>query len=135
MAVNLQSVRMVAGAVSFTAPVILAARIALCGAALALLTPTARAAVVSWYGEEHRGKPMAWRGRPFNPDRLTCACWCHPFGSVLRVTSGRRAVDVMVTDRGPARWTGADHDLSRAAFARLGPLRRGHLTVTVKRLR
>lgn len=74
--------RAMAGALPFTAPAFFVAQIALCGAALGLVAPTARAAVASWYGEEHRGRPMAWRGRPFDPDRMTYACWCHPLRSV-----------------------------------------------------
>jgi rare lipoprotein A len=74
-------------------------------------------------------------GRPFDPDRLTCATWGWPLGTVLRVSTwdGSRAVVVRVTDRGPARWTRADIDLSRAAFRRLAPLGTGRLKVRVRR--
>lgn len=90
--------------------------------------------VTSWYGEEHRGKPMANR-QPFNPDALTCASWHHPLGTRLRVAHGRVAVVVTVTDRGPARrlLRTRQLDLSHAAFAALGDPSAGLLAVTVTR--
>lgn len=92
----------------------------------------ARAEIASWYGESHRGKPMAWRGRPFDPDALTCASWAYPFGTRLRVWYRERSVVVTVTDRGPALWTGAQIDLSRAAFARLTRLSVGRVNVRIE---
>lgn len=91
--------------------------------------------VASWYGEDHRGRPMANR-QPFNPDALTCASWHHPMGTRLRVAHGRTAVVVTVTDRGPARrlLRTRQLDLSRAAFAALAHPDRGLLAVTVTRL-
>ncbi len=88
--------------------------------------------VTSWYGEDHRGRPMA-NGRPFNPDRPTCASWFHPLGTRLEVRHARRRVVVTVTDRGPARrlLRTLQLDLSRAAFAALGNTDLGLLAVTV----
>ena len=34
----------------------------------------------SWYGEEHRGLPMA-NGQRFNPDRFTAASWSFELGT------------------------------------------------------
>lgn len=91
------------------------------------------AATASWYGRAHAGRLMA-NGRPFDPDALTCASWFYPLGTVLRVTNGSRSVEVIVTDRGPARRLVADGrliDLSRAAFRRIGHLRDGLIEVTI----
>ena len=91
------------------------------------LAPTAWSQTASWYGEAHRGLPMA-NGRPFNPDRLTAASWFYPLGTWLEVRHGGKSVRVQVTDRGPARRLvrqGRVIDLSRAAFARLAPTRVG----------
>lgn len=100
--------------------------------AVALAQSGCRAEVASWYGESHRGRPMA-NTRPFDPDALTCASWFHPLGTRLRVVAGDRSVAVTVTDRGPDRRLLATRqlDLSRAAFRRLAPLREGLVTVAV----
>lgn len=80
--------------------------------------------LASWYGEAHRGKPIA-NGQPFDPDRLTAASWFYPLGTAVRVSLAsepRRSVVVTVTDRGPARRlvrAGRVIDLSHAAFSQL----------------
>ena len=100
-----------------------------------LLMVPLHAATASWYGEESLG-PMA-NGRPFDPSALTCASWFYPFGTRLQVIHGTNSVVVTVTDRGPAKRLvrkGRVIDLSRAAFARLAPLSKGVIPVTIKRL-
>ncbi len=94
--------------------------------------PRAQAGVASWYGDELRGRLMA-NGKPFDPDRFTCASWHYPLGTVLRVTlaGSSRSVTVVVTDRGPARRLRREIDLSRAAFARLAPTSVGLIKVSV----
>lgn len=90
----------------------------------------------SWYGYEiQRGSLMA-NGQPFNPAALTCASWSYPLGTRLRVARGTNAVVVTVTDRGPAKrlLRTRQIDLSRAAFARLAPLRDGLTRVHVTTL-
>lgn len=93
--------------------------------------------IASWYGEEHRGRPMANR-QPFDPDRLTCASWFYPLGTWLVVerTDGLPGrVVVQVTDRGPHRRlvrAGRIVDLSRAAFARIEGLEMGLCEVRVQ---
>lgn len=97
------------------------------------------AGLASWYGEEHRGKPMA-NGNPFDPDKLTAASWFYPLGTRVRVSvddSSRpaRSVLVTITDRGPSHRlvrAGRIIDLSRAAFARLAPPESGLLSVMVE---
>ncbi len=75
----------------------------------------------SWYGEKYRGKLCA-NGTPFNPDKMTCASWDYPFGTMLEVSYQGRKINVKVTDRGPAKRyykKGRKLDLSKAAFAKL----------------
>jgi peptidoglycan lytic transglycosylase len=97
--------------------------------------------VASWYGEDHRGRPMA-NCKPFNPDRLTAASWFYPLGTKLRVTStsstGSKTVIVTVTDRGPSKTLVRDGriiDLTHAAFKRLAHPNLGLVEVTVQPVR
>ena len=89
----------------------------------------------SWYGEEHRGLPMA-NGHPFNPDLLTAASWSYPLGTKVVVTHEDRSVVVEITDRGPAKrlfHRGRKIDLSRSAFARLADPDLGLIEVAVRK--
>jgi rare lipoprotein A len=89
----------------------------------------------SWYGEAHRGWPMA-NGQRFDPDKLTAASWFYPLGTQVVVTHAGRSVVVEITDRGPAKRLvneGRKIDLSRAAFARLANPDRGLIAVSVKK--
>jgi rare lipoprotein A len=89
----------------------------------------------SWYGEQHRGLPMA-NGQPFNPDKLTAASWFFDLGTKVVVTHAQRSVVVDITDRGPAKRLvkeGRKIDLSRAAFAKLANPDHGHIEVTIKK--
>jgi len=94
----------------------------------------AQTSQASWYGEQHRGLPMA-NGQPFNPDRLTAASWFYPLGTKVVVAHDGRRVVVEVTDRGPAKrlvHQGRKIDLSRAAFARLAPTEVGLIDVVIQ---
>lgn len=93
-----------------------------------------RPQIASWYGDECRGKPMA-NGKPFDPDKLTCAMWDVPFGTKLNVIHGNRSVIVVVTDRGPARRLNRAIDLSEAAFRRLADTRNGLIEVQIEMLK
>lgn len=84
----------------------------------------------SWYGYES-GKITA-SGTRFHPDGLSAAHRTLKFGTKLRVTYNGKSVDVVVTDRGPARWTKRDLDLSHGAAAALGIIRRGVACVGVR---
>ena len=91
----------------------------------------------SWYGEKHRGLPMA-NGQRFNPDKLTGASWFFDFGTQVVVTHANRSVVVEITDRGPAKrllYEGRKIDLSRAAFAKLADPDLGLINVTIRKQR
>ena len=89
----------------------------------------------SWYGEQHRGLPMA-NGNRFNPDKFTAASWFYNLGTRVVVTHANRSIVIDITARGPARHLvneGRKIDLSRAAFARLANPERGLISVIVKK--
>lgn len=90
----------------------------------------------SWYGWECADRPMA-NGEAFNPELYTCASWDYPLGTILTVTclGTGRSVDVVVTDRGPAKHLveqGRRIDLSEAAFAAISETRRGIERVEIR---
>jgi len=105
--------------------------IALAVLALALPFGAARATVtvqeglVSWYGEQFHDRPTA-SGQLFDSTAMTMAHPTLPFGTKVKVTNLRngRSVVLTVNDRGP--FVGKRiADLSQAAAATLGILRRG----------
>jgi rare lipoprotein A len=73
---------------------------------------------------------MTAQGHRFKPDGFTAAHRTLPFGTRLHVTYQGRSVDVVINDRGPAKWTGRCLDLSRGAARALGMLGAGVGTVT-----
>jgi rare lipoprotein A len=80
---------------------------------------------VSWYGAAFHNRPTA-SGELFDSGGMTMAHPSLPFGTRVRVTNVRngRSVVVRVNDRGP--FVGQRiADLSRAAAAQLGMLKRG----------
>jgi len=88
----------------------------------------------SWYGEKFRGAMCADGKTRFDPDKMTCASWDYPFGTLLEVSYGGRKVRVRVTDRGPAMKyyrKGRKLDLSKAAFGKLEKTEKGIITVKV----
>lgn len=89
--------------------------------------------IASWYGDELRGKAMA-NGKPFDPDKLTCAHWGYSFGTKLRVSYSGKSVVVTVTDRGPNRRLGRAIDLSQEAFRQLADIKKGLIEVTIERV-
>lgn len=125
------------------AGLVLAASVAAAAEPTRPLRPQQAPVLASFYGEECRGLPMAYEGRPFDPDALTCASWFYSFGTVLEVRSGAKTVLVVVTDRGPA-WRLVDRgvviDLSACAFSllspdRVHPLRPGPIPVSIRIIR
>jgi rare lipoprotein A len=85
----------------------------------------AQEGVVSWYGAAFQDKPTA-SGERFDSEAMTMAHPTLPFGTQVKVTNLRngRTVVVRVNDRGP--FVGKRiADLSRAAAAQLGMMKRG----------
>lgn len=82
-------------------------------------------ALVSWYGPESGSRTA--NGERFIPDGITAAHRSLPFGTRLLVTdpASGRSVTVRINDRGPAKWTGRDLDLSRGAARAIGIVDRG----------
>ena len=81
--------------------------------------------VVSWYGAAFHDRPTA-SGERFDSEAFTMAHPTLPFGTQVKVTNLRngRTVVVRVNDRGP--FVGKRiADLSRAAAAQLGMMKRG----------
>jgi rare lipoprotein A len=56
--------------------------------------------IASHYPYSYLGRRTA-SGERFDPRSMTCAHKRHPFGSMLRVSKGERAITCRVTDRGP----------------------------------
>jgi rare lipoprotein A len=81
--------------------------------------------VVSWYGAAFHDRPTA-SGERFDSNDFTMAHPTLPFGTEVKVTNLRngRSVVVRVNDRGPHVGKRIA-DLSRAAAAQLGFLKRG----------
>jgi peptidoglycan lytic transglycosylase len=81
--------------------------------------------VVSWYGAGFHDRPTA-SGERFDSNAFTMAHPTLPFGTEVKVTNLRngRSVVVRVNDRGPHVGKRIA-DLSRAAAAQLGMVKRG----------
>ncbi|MGA8170292.1 MAG: septal ring lytic transglycosylase RlpA family protein [Methylocystis sp.] len=115
----------------------------LVGALCCAFAASARAAdgftaLASYYGggpRKYEPNAHTANGELFDKRRLTAAHRTLPFGTRLLVSRGARSVVVRVNDRGPARWTGRDLDLSRGAAAGLAMLRMGVARVRVAVLR
>lgn len=102
-------------------------------AAILLACNSANATTASWYDQGTRTA----NGEKYNPDGLTAAHRSLPFGTIVRVThreSGRSVV-VRINDRGPAKWTGREIDLSRGAARQIGMIGQGVAQVTIEVLR
>ncbi len=91
--------------------------------------------LASYYSYECAKLPMA-NGKPFDPEKYTCASWFYKFGTVLEVKSldTGKIVRVIVTDRGPNKRLvreGRIIDLSKRAFQDICNLRKGLTRVAV----
>ncbi|WP_158812117.1 septal ring lytic transglycosylase RlpA family protein [Beijerinckia sp. L45] len=102
-------------------------------AALWLLSGAAQAETgrASFYGAES-GRRAA-NGSVFRPMGLTAAHRSWKFGSRVRVCLVG-CVDIVITDRGPAKRMGRMLDLSRGAARLIGLERRGVATIHFERL-
>jgi rare lipoprotein A len=113
------------------------------GCAARSRTPTSiggvREGLASYYGPGFNGKTTA-SGARFDMHAMVAAHPTYPFGTIVRVTNltNRRAVDVRVLDRGPAKGPQADGvliDLSFGAAQALGFIRQGRTRVRLEVLR
>jgi len=104
----------------------------LCESAIVLmiLVPPVVAAergIASSYPYSYQGRRTA-SGERFDPRAMTCAHKRHPFGSMLRVSTGPRAITCRVTDRGPFV-RGRVIDLTPVGIRALGISGLGQVTV------
>jgi rare lipoprotein A len=83
--------------------------------------------IASSYPHSYQGRRTA-NGERFNPHAMTCAHKRHPFGSMLRVSAGARAIICRVTDRGPFV-RGRVIDLTPVGARALGMSGLGHVSV------
>ena len=91
--------------------------------------------VASYYSYECARLPMA-NGKPFDPEKRTCASWFYKFGTRLAVRSldTGRSTEVVVTDRGPNKRLvreGRIIDLSKRAFQDICGLDKGLTRVVI----
>ncbi|MFA6320322.1 MAG: septal ring lytic transglycosylase RlpA family protein [Candidatus Omnitrophota bacterium] len=91
--------------------------------------------IASYYSYECADLPMA-NGKPFNPEKRTCASWFYKLGTVLKVRSldTGRVTEVVVTDRGPNKRLvkeGRIIDLSKRAFQDICSLEKGLTRVAI----
>ena len=88
-------------------------------------------AVVSWYGEDFRGKRRA-DGSLYDPDCNTVAHKTLPFGTAVCFEYNGRVLFGTVRDRGPY-WLGRSWDISAGMARQLGLEREGvaEMTVTI----
>lgn len=89
--------------------------------------------VASHYGKESGNRTA--NGEHFDGSSLTAAHRSLAFGTKLRVTYRGKSVVVRINDRGPAKWTKRDLDLSTEAARRLGMVEAGVASVCVRVLR
>ena len=88
--------------------------------------------LASWYGPGHHGRRTA-SGESFDMKSYTAAHRTLKFGTIVKVLNvdNGRAVVVTINDRGPYV-KGRIIDLSKAAAAHLGCMRKGICTVTLE---
>jgi rare lipoprotein A len=86
--------------------------------ALAIGSTSANSSIASWYGPGFHGRLTA-NGERFNQWAMTAAHKTLPFGTLVRVTHGKRSVVVRINDRGPFT-KGRTIDLSKGAALKIG---------------
>src|ERR1044072_5957403 len=99
--------------------------------ALMILVPPVVAAergIASSYPYSYQGRRTA-SGERFDPRAMTCAHKRHPFGSMLRVSTGAPVITCRVTDRGPFV-RGRVIDLTPVGMRALGISGLGQVTLT-----
>ena len=97
--------------------------------------PPIQTGEASFYSYECADQPMA-NGKPFDPEKRTCASWFFKFGTVLIIKSidTGKTTEVVVTDRGPNKRlvkNGRIIDLSKRAFQDICKLEKGLTQVKI----
>lgn len=89
----------------------------------------------TWYGDRFHGRLTA-SGERYNQNAFTCASNQYKFGTRLKVTNKANGKSVIcrVNDRGGFGKYGTALDLSKASFAKIAPLSKGKIKVTIRRL-
>lgn len=85
---------------------------------------------VSYYADNFTGQRTA-NGEYYKPDEYTCAHTFYPFGTLLKLKKGKRAVIVRVNDRGPFVGNRV-LDLSYVAAKELGIVNAGVAEVSME---
>ena len=94
--------------------------------------------LASWYSEEDPGVlDTTANMEEFDDEKLTCAIWDIPFNTLVKVTNvlNGKTVIVRVNDRGPAKRLvkeGRVVDLTKAAFEKIGDLKKGLLAIKME---
>jgi len=94
--------------------------------------------IASWYAEFSPGiNARTANMELFDDDRMTCAMWGVPFGTMLRITNmeNTKVVYVRVNDRGPAKRLVAQGrivDLTKGAFEKIADLKKGLIRVKIE---
>ena len=89
----------------------------------------------SWYGGGERLARHTASGAVFRPGGLTVAHRSLPFGTRVRLHHNGRSVIAVVNDRGPAKWTGRELDVSRGTASALGFLSQGTANLRMEVMR
>lgn len=91
--------------------------------------PAPQLVLASFYDEPQ----LLATGGKYDPSGLTAAHRTLPFGTRVIVTDSKtsRSVTVTINDRGPAKWTGRDIDLSLGAAQALQMEERGVILATI----
>ena len=97
----------------------------------------------SWYGPGFQGRKMA-NGEIFNQNDLVAASPTLPFGTKVKITniSNSKSITVIIKDRGPYKMDRngkvirplkphpkRGFDLSKGAFSRIAPLKKGIIKI------
>jgi rare lipoprotein A len=102
------------------------------------LIGTARAeeGVASFYGNGEKLNKHTANGEIFNPTDMTCATYNYKFNTLLKVVNleNGKSIVVRVNDRGPNKRLHRIIDLSREAFKKISPLKKGIIKVSVEQI-
>lgn len=96
--------------------------------------PAVHKGTASWYSKTDPGiNYRTANNEVFDDSQLTCASWNFPFGTYLRVENEANGKSVVcrVNDRGPAKRLNRLIDLTKSAFSRIAPVRKGLIRVSV----